>query len=211
MREDGKMKDKPKMLVIYGCGGHGHNIADVILANDPASCILFVDDNAREGESKLGFSIVKQIPKEVEQYSCIVASGNNLNRKRKFAEIEQEKIISVISPRAFIGYRSIIGKGSYIGHFAMVGAEAIIGENVSISYASVVGHETQIGSHSFVGPNATIMGKVNIDELVFVGGGATIIGGVKICSKTIIGAGATVVRDILEQGTYVGTPARRIK
>ncbi|MBP2655827.1 MAG: acyltransferase, left-handed parallel beta-helix (hexapeptide repeat) family [Firmicutes bacterium] len=203
------MSGKEKLIVVFGCGGHSHNIADIILYNEPDSRILFVDDNAQEGETKLGFSVVKTIPEE--EYKCIIAIGSNMKRKQKFEQIDKARLTSVLSQRAHIGRYAKIGKGSYVGHLAIVGAEAVIGENTFISYASVVGHETQIGCHSFVGPNATIMGKVKVDDLVFIGGGVTIINGVAICSNSIIGAGATVVGNILEPGTYVGSPARRIK
>lgn len=203
------MCGKRNLTVIFGCGGHSHNIADILLFNDPDADMLFVDDNAGEDETKLGFSVVKTIP--AEEYRCIVAIGNNVKRKQKFEQIDPKRLISVLSQRAQIGYKAKIGKGAYVGHLAVIGAEAIIGENTFVSYGSVIGHETQVGCHSFVGPNATIMGKVKVDELVFIGGGATIVDKVTICANTIIGAGATVVKDILEPGTYVGTPARRIK
>lgn len=203
------MCEKKNLTVIFGCGGHSHNIADILLFNEPGIDILFVDDNAREGETKLGFNVVKTIP--AEEYRCIIAIGNNAKRKQKFEQIDKARLISVLSQRAQIGYNAKIGKGAYVGHLAVIGAETTIGENTFVSYGSIVGHETQVGCHSFVGPNATIMGKVKIDDLVFIGGGATIVNKVTICSNTIIGAGATVVKDILEPGTYVGTPAQRIK
>ena len=46
---------------------------------------------------------------------------------------------------------------------------------------------------------------------MLVGTGAQILQGLTICDDTIIGAGAVVTKDILEPGTYVGIPAKKIK
>jgi serine acetyltransferase len=34
---------------------------------------------------------------------------------------------------------------------------------------------------------------------------------VKLCDDVVVGAGAVVARDIVEPGTYVGVPARRVR
>jgi len=58
---------------------------------------------------------------------------------------------------------------------------------------------------------------IDIDELgradneKWVWAGATVIEGIKIAAGCIVGAGATVVHDLTESGTYVGSPARRIR
>lgn len=200
-----------KTIIIYGCGGLGCNVADVMHYNEPDCRILFVDENARDGESKLGFSVVKELPPEAIHYGCIVAIGNNNERKKKFEQLNCDKVISVISERAYIGWGVEISKGTYIGHLAVIGAQAVIGENTFLSHGCYVGHDCKIAKHSFVGPNATIMGNVSIGELVFIGGGATVIDKIQIVSNVIIGAGSTVTKNILEPGIYVGSPARRIK
>ena len=53
-------------------------------------------------------------------------------------------------------------------------------------------------------------GRCHIGRLVMIGAGATVIDRIRICDNVVIGAGTTVVRDIIEPGTYVGTPARRL-
>lgn len=44
-----------------------------------------------------------------------------------------------------------------------------------------------------------------------LGTGMQIIQGIKVAAETVIGAGAVVVKDIEEKGTWVGSPAKRIK
>ena len=46
--------------------------------------------------------------------------------------------------------------------------------------------------------------------MIIIGAGVTVKNNVTICSDCIVGAGAVVVKDIKEQGTYIGVPAKKI-
>ena len=49
---------------------------------------------------------------------------------------------------------------------------------------------------------------VRVGECVELGTGMQVIQGKKIVANAILGAGAVVVKDILDEGTYVGVPVR---
>ncbi|MGO4438621.1 sugar O-acetyltransferase [Rhizobium sp. RAF56] len=55
-----------------------------------------------------------------------------------------------------------------------------------------------------------IAGPVEIGADVWIGGGAIILSGVTIGDRAIIGAGAIVTRDVAENTTVVGNPARDV-
>lgn len=40
--------------------------------------------------------------------------------------------------------------------------------------------------------------------------GATVRNGVRICNDCMIGCGAVVVKDVVDPGTYIGIPARKV-
>lgn len=77
-----------------------------------------------------------------------------------------------------------------------------------------------VSYHARIGKNCTIMQQVTIAEEhgraacigdnVFIGAGAKIIGGVNIGNNVKIGANCVVVRDIPDNCTAVGVPARII-
>lgn len=207
--ENNAMHNNQCIKVIFGCGGHALNIADIILCNEPYARILFVDENAQENEYKLGFHVVKNPPPA--GYRCIVGIGDNAKRKQKFDGIDHEQLFSAISPNAYLSHAAAIGAGCFISHLSAVCAGVIVGDNSIIGTSCVIGHDCQIGGHCFMGPNVTLAGYTHLGELVFIGAGATVIDKVRICSNVTVGAGATVVNDITVPGTYVGTPARRIK
>lgn len=56
-----------------------------------------------------------------------------------------------------------------------------------------------------------IWGKIEIGNNVYIGVNSIIMPNVKITNNVIIGAGSIVTKSILEDGVYVGSPAKRIK
>lgn len=198
-----------KTIVLYGCGGHSRSVADIILQNDPTTMLFFVDDNARINEKLFGFDVVKHAPSAADPF--IITIGDNQKRKIKLAEVGESNLVSVISKYTHLGVNSRVGKGCFIGNYCHIGPEAVIGKNTIINNSAVVEHEVVVGCHCHIGPNATVSGRCKIGDVVFVGVGATVKDYITICSDVVIGAGATVVKDIVEPGVYVGTPAYKLK
>jgi len=196
-------------ILLFGCGGHSRSVADIVLSVNPNLSLIFVDENAHLDEKIYGFDVQRDYI--VGSKQIFFAIGDNGKRKKKLQEIGMQNLITVIAPTSHKGQRSTIAKGCFVGNFCHIGPEVNIGINTIINNASIIEHEVMIGAHCHIGPNATISGRSKIGELVFVGVGASIKDGVSVCSNVMIGAGATVVNDINEPGTYVGTPARRIK
>ena len=91
-----------------------------------------------------------------------------------------------------------IGYGFYIGHGVgiVINGETTIGNNVNISQFLSIGTNKRtpatIGDNVYIGPNVCIVEDVQIG------------------SNTTIGAGSVVIRDIPENSTAVGCPARVI-
>ncbi|HAL92152.1 MAG TPA: acetyltransferase [Verrucomicrobia bacterium] len=194
---------------LFGCGGHGRSIAEIVLSNDPAVDIVFVDRMARPGEKVLGFPVWPNVDLPVE-CRVLATVGDNEERKKIFEALPREKLEPLISIRAHLGHQCIIGRGSSVGVGGYVGPEAVVGDNTILNTGCIVEHEVVVGSHNHIAPHVTICGRTRIGDLVMIGAGATVIDGIRIVSNVIVGAGATVVRDITEPGVYVGTPAVRI-
>ena len=96
-----------------------------------------------------------------------------------------------------------IGNGFFIDHGmgVVIGETAIIGNHVTLYHGvtlGAVGNQTKGKRHPTVGDN------------VLIGAGAKILGDIRIASGCKIGANAVVLKDTQPNGTYVGTPARRV-
>ncbi|MBS3171154.1 acetyltransferase [Candidatus Woesearchaeota archaeon] len=143
----------------------------------------------------------------------IVAFGDN---KKK------EKIVEKLSE---IGYNfsTIISDFSYVSKFAKIGKGCIICQNVTIQPNSNIGnhviihagcvieHDNVLGDFSNIAPGVKTGGNVEVGQGAYVYTGAVIIPKVKIGKYSIIGAGAVVLKNVADNSTVVGNPAKKIK
>ena len=194
---------------LFGCGGHGRSIAELVLSNDPAADLIFVDRAARPEERVLGFPVLPEVLLPAA-YRALATVGDNEERRRVFEMLDPAHLEPLVSASAHVGRRTAIGRGATVGHGVYVGPEAAVGDNTILNTGCIVEHEVTIGAHGHIAPHSTLCGRTHLGDLVMIGAGATVIDRIRIVSRVVVGAGATVVRDILEPGVYVGTPAVRI-
>ena len=93
----------------------------------------------------------------------------------------------------------------------IVGPGVTIGNHLTCRLGSIVSHDVTIEDYVYISPGVTVCGDVNLKMGCDIGAGATILPNLTIGQNTIIGAGATVTRDMPDNVTAVGVPARIIK
>ena len=129
--------------------------------------------------------------------------AHNLYKKKLFFVA---RLISQIS-RFFTGIEihpgAQIGKNFFIDH----GMGVVIGETCEI------GNNVLIYQGVTLGGTGKELGKRHptIGDNVLIGSGAKVLGPIKIGNNVKIGAGSVVLRDIPENTTVVGVPARNTK
>lgn len=114
---------------------------------------------------------------------------------------------SVIKSNDFVSF----GKGNLICAGNILTCNILIKDFVTINLSCTIGHDTVIQDYCSLMPNVNVSGEVLINEQVYIGTGATIINRIKVGEKTIIGAGAVVSKDLPDNCTAVGVPAKPIK
>lgn len=105
---------------------------------------------------------------------------------------------------------AIIAEGFFIDHGAglVIGETAVIGKNVTIyQQATLGGISPSIDSAS----QRNSKRHPTLGDNVIVGSGAQILGPIHIGNNSRIGANAVVIRDVPENMTYVGVPARKLE
>ncbi len=127
--------------------------------------------------------------------------------------LKDEKLnpISVISDKAIISDKSLIGEGFLAMPNSVVHRKTIIGNNCYLNVNSVVDHECVLGNGIHIMGSAYIAGRVQIQDYASIGANATILPDIKIGKGAIIGAGAVVTKDVKAFDVVVGNPARFLK
>ncbi len=120
-----------------------------------------------------------------------------------------------IGSNVFIGPFVEIQKDVSIGSFTKIQSHSFICELVSIGEKCFIGHGVMFINDLFSegGPANGDKSKWKSTEIgnnVSIGSNATILP-IEICDNVVIGAGAVVTKNIVESGTYVGNPAKKIK
>lgn len=205
------MKNK---LLIIGAGGHGKVIADIAIKIHKWERIFFLDDKLI-GNS-MDIEIIDKLDealKYTKDYDIVVAIGNNFLRKEIQENIESNggTIATLVHPNAIIGEQVEIGNGSVIMAGTVINCCSKIGKGCIINTGSTIDHDNVIEDYVHISPGSHLAGTVRIRENSWIGIGSTVTNNVTITSNVIIGAGSVVVKDIIEAGTYVGSPAKKIK
>lgn len=204
---------KIRKIVIYGCGGHARSIVNTVRELGEDVEIVLVDENAQRGEIILDCRVEREYELN-EKDGYIVAVGNNRKRAELYKILQENnkgRCLSVVSEHACIGIDVQIEQGTFVAPNAYIGPQASVGADTIINTGSIIEHEVQIGSHTHIAPHTTVCGRARIGNNVFCGAGSVIIDNIEICDDVMIGAGAVVKKNIMEAGTYVGVPVKKIR
>ncbi len=202
-----------KKLVIVGASGHGKVVADIAKLNGYNE-IIFLDDNT-DAASCAGYP-VKGVTADAPSYKhwdFFVAIGNIHVRENILRDLLSKgySIATLIHPAATIASDSTIEKGTVVMAGAVINSDTRIGCGCIINTCASVDHDCIIDNFTHVSVGAHICGTVLVGACTLVGAGSVIINNLKIAPHSIIGAGSVVIKNIEKTGTYVGTPAKKIK
>lgn len=196
------------MSIKYAIFGHGGFAREVL------SLICNIDQSLSSSSNVSFITNNEDYIPEVHG-KPIIAIGNGNIRKNisnylisKFPNIE---FPNIIHPSAFIGVNVRLGVGCIITQNCVLTTDINLGNFCHLNLATTVGHDVNVGNYFTSAPGVHVNGNVDIEENVYMGSNSCTIEKINICSNVILGAGAVVASSILEQGTYVGVPARLIR
>lgn len=159
-----------------------------------------------------------ELARKFDTKKCVAVLGMGKTavagaRLSVFEQLQAEgfRFPSIVAQGAVVHENVHLGDGTVVLDGAVVATGAQLGRACIVNHNAVVDHDCCLGDDVHIAPGATLSGGVTVGDRCMIGAGATLIHSVKVCADCLIGAGATVVDDITAPGTYVGTPARRIK
>jgi sugar O-acyltransferase (sialic acid O-acetyltransferase NeuD family) len=199
-----------RKINLFGASGHAKVIIDIIERNGFQVGYIF-DDNT-EVENFMGRKVYSVYSLELLNANPIIISiGDNKVRKAIHDKFQLNLAPPLIHPSAIVSPSASIGNGTVIMPNAVINAAVSIGKNCIINTAAVVEHDGILHDYTHISPNASLAGGVEIKEGTHVGINATIIQSICVGSWSTIGAGAVVVKNLPNNCTAVGIPAKPIK
>lgn len=210
-----------KNIIIVGAGGLGREVAWLIeRINEESSnkwkILGFADDGVAEGTRIQDFPVLGNVAYllKVEEKTDVVCAIAKPEIKKKIIEQLQSNdklsFPNLIDPDAIWSDSVQIGMGNIICANVVLSVNVQIEDFILIDWNSTIGHETQIKSYATLYPGVNVSGNTVIGSGTEIGTAACIIQGKQVGSHVVVGAGTVVIRDIENDCTVVGNPARMI-
>jgi sugar O-acyltransferase (sialic acid O-acetyltransferase NeuD family) len=206
-----------RQVVVYGCGGHGKVVADLVQLNPTLNLLGFLDDGVPVGPGPLGFKVLGGAgwldTAAARGVEVVFGIGHNPTRARICQQLADKgvRILSVVHPQAVVAGTAAIGAGTVVMANATINPDARIGKAAIINTGAVVEHDCEVGDFAHLSPNAAMGGASKLGTGSWLGLCASIIPGISVGAHTIVGAGAAVVKDLPEGCVAVGVPAKVVK
>jgi sugar O-acyltransferase (sialic acid O-acetyltransferase NeuD family) len=205
-------------LYVYGAGGHGKVVADLVLAAGRERLFGFIDDCVPPGSLVLGHPVHGPWAWLASRAAhgpvgIVLGIGDNEVRARiarAVAGIGVE-VVTVVHPRATVAPSAALGWGTVIMAGAVVNPDARIGEGVIVNTGAAVEHDVVVRNYAHISSGAALGGGSELGAYAHLGLGGVLLPGVRVGASAIIGAGAVVTRDISDHLIAVGVPARVLR
>lgn len=199
-------------IYIIGAGGHGKVVLDIINKSEQYQAAAFLDDDSNlHNETINGLKVLGGSKEALaDDKAVIIAVGNNKIREKLFRMMESNdlEIINAVHPDAVINSFVSLGEGIVIAAGAVINPNTVIEDNVIINTGVTVDHDCIIEKHVHLSPGVNLGGNVTVQKGAHVGIGAAVLPGIKIGKNSIVGAGAVVTKDVPDDVTVVGVPAK---
>ena len=209
--------DKYKSIILIGYSGHAYVVYD-IFKSQQQKVIGYCDQREVDKNpfhlTYFGSEREEETLNIIRKNDYFIAIGNNKIRKAVFEKLIQNKLrnpVIAIHKSAVIESEVILGAGTMIGSNSSVNALAKIGRGVICNTGSIIEHECIIGDFAHIAPGAVLTGNVEVGAGTFVGANSVVKQGIKIGKNVTIGAGSVVIKDVPDNVTIVGNPAKIIK
>ncbi|MER2108654.1 MAG: acetyltransferase [Solibacillus sp.] len=210
-----------KNIVVYGSGGFArevvHLIEQINEVQEEWNVVGFLDDNVNNHGLMVNELPVLGGAEWLENKEDIyVALGIGAPKIKKLIVEKLKQYSNVIYPNLIhptvkISRFNELGEGNLLCEGSILTTNIKLDNFVIVNLNCTIGHDVHIKDYSTILPNSSISGNVVFEECVDFGTNATIIQGITIGQNTIVGAGAVVVKNLPNDCTAVGAPAKPIK
>ena len=200
-------------VAIFGTGGFAREVACILhdLGRGDRIAAFHEPDEVYEPRELLGVPVRPQSSFDPAAQRAVVGIGNPAIRQKVVKELPPEtEFETLIHPTVVMSQWVEVGVGSILCAGCVLTCQITIGKHCHLNLNSTVGHDCTFGDFCTVAPGTNISGNCAFGDRVDVGTQAAFRQHVRICVDAVIGMGAVVVKDIVEAGTYVGVPAKRV-
>lgn len=198
----------PTALIIYGGGGHGKSLIDLVRSLNTYEIRGIIDDGKMVNERIMDVPVLgganilpdlynRGIRKAVNAVGGI---GDISSRIKVFQHLVNNgfEFPVMIHTSAVVEPTAELSPGVQIFPLGYIGSDVRVGFGAIINTGAVVSHDCTLQDYANISPGALLAGGVKIGKGSLIGMGVTINLGVTIGDNSRIGNGATIKGDVPE-------------
>jgi sugar O-acyltransferase, sialic acid O-acetyltransferase NeuD family len=199
-------KIDPKLVVIYGGGGHAKSLIELIEAEGKFTVAGILDDRLPAGSRIAGVAVLGNgdfLPRLKAQgigqiVNAVGGIGDITPRLRIYEKIKANgfTVPSVIHPRAYLEKSARLTGGEQVFFNAYIGSDVTVGFGCIVNTGVILSHDCELGDYVNISPGAILAGAVHVGERSLVGMGVTVNLGVTIGAGVRIGNSAVIKADV---------------
>ena len=200
----------PTAIIIYGGGGHGKSLLDLLRFLGTYRVAGFVDDGLSAGDEIMGLPVLggsESLPDLYAQGTRLAVNavggiGRVDIRVDVFRQLAEAGFVcpAVVHPTALVEPGATLAPGVQVFSHAYVGSEAQVGFGSIVNTGAILSHDCVLGNFVNISPGAILAGEVQVGDGALIGMGVTVNLQAKIGAGARIGNGATVKSDVPENG-----------
>lgn len=202
----------PHAIIVYGGGGHGKSLIDLLRSLGTYRIIGIIDDGLHQqgGTTIMGLPILGGAEALSGLYrqgihlavNAVGGIGNISIRIQVFERLRSAGFTcpGVVHPSAVVEPSAQLADGVQVFPLAYVGSEAQVGYGAIINTGAIVSHDCRVGDYANLSPGAILAGEVQVGSAALIGMGATINLRTQVGGGARIGNGATVKGNVPEGG-----------
>jgi acetyltransferase EpsM len=193
-------------MVIYGGGGHGKSLIDLVRVLEGFVLVGVIDDGIEVGSEVMDLPVLgggETLLVLAERGLRLAANavggvGDIRSRVNVFNRIQEAGFTcpSLVHPKATIEPGADLADGVQVFPNAYVGSDAEIGFGAIVNTGAVVSHDCRVEAYANIAPGALLAGGVVIGEKVLIGMGVTINLNVEVGAGARVGNGAVIKQDV---------------
>lgn len=192
----------PTALIIFGGGGHGKTVIDLVRALGSYRIVGVIDDGLPPGSEVLDVPVLGGESDLADWYdrgirmavNAVGGIGNVNVRMKVFDILSKAGFVCppLVHPSAVVEHSATLEASVQVFAHAYVGSAARVGYGTVINTGAIVHHDCVLGQVVNLSPGATLAGNVRVEDYAQIGMRATVNLQVTVGSGALLGNGCTV-------------------
>lgn len=209
-----------KNLIIIGARGYGREVYNLAM-----QCVGYHSDYVVKGflddksDALVGFDNYPEIISSVENYEIqdndvFICALGSVKWKKHYIELilsKGGKFTNLIHPTVIINSNVKMGNGLIVFMYSNISNDCEIDDYVTIQGFVAIGHDSRIGKWTHINAYSFMGGYATLEEEVCLNTRATILPNVVVRKGATVGAASLVIRNVKENTTVFGVPAKKLE